>query len=136
MLLHFYNYEVLNGLKRDEDAKTELKRAIRLDPMLIYLSDDFKKARQLTANEHFSEALIVYQGLILDYPTCVPMLIDYANCLALTRDFESAINLYRSVLILDPGNIKASDDLQKVREILRRTKELNRPKASVLGNEL
>ncbi len=135
-LIHFKKYEVLNSLKREEEAKTELKRAVRLDSTLIYLLDDFKKARQLTASDHLSEALVVYQGLILDYPTCVPMLIDYANCLALSQDYESAINLYRSVLVLDPGNVKASDDLQKVQEITLRAQELNRPKANVLGSEL
>jgi tetratricopeptide (TPR) repeat protein len=135
-LVHFKKYEVLNALKQTEEARTELRRAVRLDPMLIYLLDDFKKARQLTASGQLSEALVVYQGLILDYPTCVPMLIDYANCLALSRDYESAINLYRNVLALDPGNSKAFDDLEKVREIVRRAQELNRPKAGVLGSEL
>jgi O-antigen ligase/tetratricopeptide (TPR) repeat protein len=135
-LLHFKKYEALSALKREDEAKIELKRAVRLDPMLIYLLDDFKKARKLTAGDHLSEALIVYQGLFLDYPTCVPMLIDYANCVALCHDYESAINLYRNVLVLDPGNIKAADDLQKVREILQRAEELKRPKASVLGSEL
>jgi O-antigen ligase len=135
-LLHFKKYEVLNALKQTDAAKAELRRAVRLDPMLIYLLDDFKKARQLTAGSQLSEALIVYQGLILDYPTCVPMLIDYANCLALSQDYESAINLYRNVLALDPGNSKAADDLEKVREIVRRAQELNRPKTGVLGNEI
>jgi tetratricopeptide (TPR) repeat protein/O-antigen ligase len=135
-LLHFKKYEILEALKRDEEAKAELKRAVRLDPMLIYLLDDFKKARQLTAGQQFSEALIVYQGLFLDYPTCVPMLINYANCLALSHDYESAINLYRSVLVLDPENSKASDDLMKVQEIERKMKESRHPKASVLGSEL
>jgi O-antigen ligase/tetratricopeptide (TPR) repeat protein len=135
-LIHFKKYEIFRALKRDEEAKTELNRAVSLDPMLIYLLDDFKKARQLTADRQISEALIVYQGLFLDYPTCVPMLIDYANCLALSHDYESAINLYRSVLVLDPGNSKASDDLIKVQAIERKVEDSKHPKAGVLGNEL
>jgi tetratricopeptide (TPR) repeat protein len=135
-LLHFKKYEIFRALNRNEEAKTELRRAVSLDPMLIYLLDDFKKARQLTAERQISEALIVYQGLFLDYPTCVPMLIDYANCLALSHDYESAINLYRSVLVLDPGNSKASDDLGKVQEISRKVEESKHPKASMLGSEL
>ncbi len=135
-LLHFKKYEVLTALKRNEEAKAELKRAVRLDPMLIYLLDDFKRARQLTAAGRLTEALIVYQGLFLDYPTCVPMLIDYANCFALSQDYESAINLYWSALALDPENDKAFDDLQKVQAIVKRAEKLRRPQAGVLGNEL
>jgi O-antigen ligase len=136
-LLHFKKYEIFGALKRDEDAKAELRRAVSLDSMLIYLLDDFKKARQLTDSRQISEALIIYQGLFLDYPTCVPMLIDYANCLALSHDYESAVNLYRSALALDPGNSKASDDLMKVQEIGRKKiEDSKKPKASVLGSEL
>ena len=133
VLLHFKKYEVLSQLNRLEEAKTELKRAVSLDPMLIFLLDDFKKARDLTSEGKFSMAFVLYQNLYLDYPTCVPMIIDYANCFALTHDYVSAINLYRHALELDPGNVKALYDLRKVYEA---QKKVGDSKRNVFGHEL
>lgn len=123
--LHFKKYEILRSLNRSEEMEAELKRAVRLDPNLIYLTDDFKKARELTYAQKYSMAFIVYQNLILDYPTCVPMLVDYANCLALAHDYPSAINLYHRVLELDPDNSKASNNLQKVSDAQKKAIRLN-----------
>jgi tetratricopeptide (TPR) repeat protein len=135
-LIHLKKYEVLNQLKRIEEAKPELKRAVQLDPMLIYLSKDFEKARSLASARHFSEALIIYQNLYFDYPTCVPMLIDYANCFAMGGDYNSAFNLYQHVLDLDPANPKALHDLQIIQEVRDRARQPQSPKANILGSEL
>ena len=53
------------------------------------------------------------------------MLVDYANCLALAHDYESALNLYRRVLELDPGNTKAFNNLRKVSEAQKKALRLN-----------
>jgi O-antigen ligase len=125
-LIHLKKYEILTASNHPVEAAAELKRAIRLDPMLIYLSPEFRRARDLTAQRHFSEAFIVYQNLFFDYPTCVPLMIDYANCFALTHDYVSAINLYRRVLELDPGNTKAANDLRKVTEVAQKAPKSSR----------
>ncbi|HJT25341.1 MAG TPA: tetratricopeptide repeat protein, partial [bacterium] len=82
------------------------------------------------------QALIVYQNLYFDYPTCVPMIISFANCMAMAGDLNSAIKLYQQVLQLDPGNTKARDNLQKVWTTLKHSKETGNPKANMLGSEL
>ena len=124
LVIHFKKYQALRELNRLDEAKVELKRAIRLDPMLIYLLDDFGKARDLIAGGEYSTAFVIYQNLFFDYPTCVPLLISYANLYAMTRDYSSAINLYRRILDLDPGNAKATEDLRKVWEIDQKEKKL------------
>jgi tetratricopeptide (TPR) repeat protein len=134
-LLHYEKYEALRGLGRVDEAAAEMERAVRLDPGLVYLLDDFKKAKELTAAGRYSQALIVYQNLFLDYPTCVPLLVSFANCLALGHDFVSAVNLYRKVLDLDPGNPKALSDLAKVREVMRRENQV-KTRGNILGGEL
>ncbi len=123
LLIHFKKYEILNQTGHPEEAKVELKRAIQLDPMLIYLLDDFKKARELTSGNRFSEAFIIYRNLYFDYPTCVPMMIDYANGLALAHDYPSAINLYHRVLELDPENNKTLNDLRKVSDVAKKVQD-------------
>jgi tetratricopeptide (TPR) repeat protein len=135
-LIHYQKYEVLLRLNHQEEAEAELKRAVRLDPMLVYLLDDFKKARSLTSAGHLEEALIIYQNLYFDYPTCVPMMIDYANCLAIAGSCQSAVKLYQQALEFDPGNTKAMNNLQKVWNVLRLSKGLGTPKANILGREL
>lgn len=135
-LIHYQKYEVFLRLNREEDAAVELKRAVRLDPMLVYLLEDFKKARTLAGKGYLGEALIIYQNLYFDYPTCVPMMIDYANCFALAGSCQSAVELYQQALQFDPGNIKAVHNLQKVWNVLRLSKETGNPKANILGAEL
>jgi tetratricopeptide (TPR) repeat protein len=134
-LLHYEKYEALRGLGRPEEAAAEMKQAVRLDPGLVYLLDDFKKAKALAGEGRTSQALMVYQNLFLDYPTCVPLLVSFANCLAMGRDFASAVNLYRKALDLDPGNAKALEDLAKVRELMRRENQAG-TRGNVLGGEL
>lgn len=135
-LIHYQKYEALLRLNRDEEAKAELRRAVRLDPILIYLLDDFKKARTLASTGHLEEALIIYQNLYFDYPTCVPMMIDYANCFTMAGSCQSAIDLYQQALQFDPGNNKAEHNLQKVWNVLRLSKETGHPKMNILGAEL
>lgn len=135
-LIHYQMYEALLRLGSEEEAKEELKRAVRLDPTLVYLLDDFKKARNLTSKRQFEEALIIYQNLYFDYPTCVPMIVSFGNCMAIAGDLNSAIKLYQRALQLDPGNDKALDNLQKVWSVLKQTKESGNPKAHVIGAEL
>ncbi len=135
-LLHFKKYEVLRGLKRDAEAKAELKRAVHLDPMLVFLLDDFKKARELVERGQYSQAFVIYQNLTFDYPACVPMLIAYANCFALTGDYPSAINLYRKVLDLDPGNEKASQNLGALRKALDESARNHSLRQNLLGSEM
>jgi tetratricopeptide (TPR) repeat protein len=135
-LVHYQKYETLLRLNREAEAKDELKRAVRLDPMLVYLLDDFKKARILAGSGQLEQALIIYQNLYFDYPTCVPMMIDYANCFAMAGNLPSAINLYQQTLAFDPGNLKALHNLQKVWDVLRRSKQMGNSKANVLGAEL
>ena len=134
--VHFQKYKVLRQLNRAAEAGMELKLAVKFDPTLIYLLEDFNKARALAGNRKFSEAMMVYQNLAFDYPTCVPLLISYANCYALSGDLESATNLYRYCLKLDPGNPKALHDLEKVGEALSRQRRIKHPNANAIGGEL
>ena len=135
-LVHYQMYEALLRLGREAEAKDELKRAVRLDPTLVYLLDDFKKARSLVGKGQLEEALIIYQNLYFDYPTCVPMIISFANCMAIAGDLSSAIKLYQQALQLDPGNTKALDNLEKVWAALKKARETSNPKSHVLGAEL
>ncbi len=136
VLIHFKKYEVLSRLNRPEEAKIELKRAVLLDPMLVFLLDDFKKARELVSAGHYSEAFVIYQNLFFDYPACVPMITAYANCFALTRDYSSAINLYRKALELDPGNEKVLYDLAAVRKIQAAVNQNQGLRNGILGREI
>ncbi len=135
-LIHFQKYEVLLRLNRVVEAKEELRRAARLDPILVYLLDDFKKARSLASSGHLSGALMIYQNLYFDYPTCVPMIIDYANCFAMAGDYESAVHLYQQALRFDPENTKALYDLPKVQGAENRAAGAGKSKAYILGKEL
>ena len=134
--VHFQKYKVLGQLKRMEDAQAELRLAVKVDPTLIYLLEDFKKARSLASDRRFAEAMMVYQNLAFDYPTCVPLLISYANCDAMSGNPEAAMNLYRYSLKLDPGNPKALYDLQKLGDVVSRRRQINHPKSNVIGSEL
>ena len=134
VLIHFKKYEVLRALNRGEEAKSELKLAVHLDPTLVFLLDDFKRARDLASARRFSEAFVIYQNLYLDYPACVPMLIAYANCYATTGDYTSAINLYRRVLVLDPENEKALYDFKAVRKALEDRYRSQSLRESLRGN--
>ena len=136
VLIHFKKYEVLSRLNRPEEAKIELKRAVLLDPMLVFLLDYFKKARELVSAGHYSEAFVIYQNLFFDYPACVPMITAYANCFALTRDYSSAINLYRKALELDPGNEKVLYDLDAVRKIQAAVNQNQSLRNGILGSEI
>lgn len=135
-LLHYQKYEVLLRMGKTAEAEDELKRAVRSDPMLVYLLDDFKKARGLVVSGHLEEALIVYQNLYFDYPTCVPMMICYANCFAMAGNLKSAVTLYQRVLQLDPQNEKVQRNLEKVLEAWKRSKVAGNPTVDRLGSEL
>lgn len=102
--VHFDKGQILRRLGRNEESKAEMKRAIQLDPLLIFLWDDFKEARRLSTARKFAAALPLYQKMVLDYPNCVPLLTDYARCLLMTQRFPEAIGVYQKVRELDPGN--------------------------------
>jgi len=135
-LIHYQKYGALLRMGKETEAKEELKHAIRSDPMLVYLLDDYKKARGLAESGHLEEALIIYQNLYFDYPTCVPMMVSFANCFAMAGNFRSAIDLYQQALQLDPQNDKARNNLEKVMEAWKRSKQTGDQKANVLGGEL
>ena len=104
--------------------------------MLIYLLDDFNRARGLAIQGQYLESLVIYQNLYFDYPTCVPMLINYANCFALDGQYGSAINLYNQAIELDPGNPKILFDRAQVAEAIRKGNSVHNSKTNLLGGEL
>ncbi len=135
-LIHYQKYQTLLRLGKDAEAKDELKRAVRSDPMLVYLLDNFKRARTLAGSGQLEEALIIYQNLYFDYPTCVPMMVNFANCFAMAGNLKSAIHLYQEILLLDPQNDKALHNLQKVVEAWKRSNEAGNSEPNLLGSEL
>lgn len=113
-LLHFKKYQVLRQLGREPEAEGEFKRAVQLDPTVVYLLPEFQAARRLAATRKYSQALIIYQKLVLDYPTCVPALVDEANCLLMSRELTPALEVYRQVLRLDPDNPDVPQNLKRI----------------------
>jgi tetratricopeptide (TPR) repeat protein len=104
----------LNRLNRLQESNAEMKKAVQLDPGLIIQLTDYKKARQLADVRRFKEALVIYRKLVLDYPTCVPALVDYANCLVMVKKISEAVSVYQRVLVLDPTNNEALNNLKAI----------------------
>ena len=114
VLVHFKKARVLKGLGHLDEAKAEMKRALQLDPLLVFQLDEYQTAQKLVASKKYSEAIAVYQRLLLDYPTCVPALINEANCLVMLKRKPEAADLYRQVLKLDPDSPEARTDLKAI----------------------
>ncbi len=114
VLLHFKKAQVLEKLNRQEDASAEMKRAVSLDPVLIFKLPEYQSARKLADQKKYSEALAIYQKLVLDYPTCVPALVDDANCLVMSGRAQDAVGLYKRVLDLDPENKETLANLKSI----------------------
>lgn len=119
VLVHFKRAEALERLGRGEDSRNEMKKAIRLDPALIFQLEDYKKARALADSKKFNDALVIYQKLVFDYPTCVPALVDYGNCLVMTRKYPDADVYYKRALGLDPGNQEALKNSRQLEAVQR-----------------
>ncbi len=114
VLLHYKKADVLEKLNRLDEASAEMKRAVSLDPVLVFRLPEYQKARKLADLKKYPDALPVYQKLVLDYPTCVPTLVDEANCLVMSRRAPEAAGLYKRVLDLDPENKEALANLKSL----------------------
>jgi O-antigen ligase len=110
--VHFKEAQALQKLGRMDESAFEMKKAIGLDPLLVYGLEPYQAARRLADGKQFEDAITIYQKLVLDYPTCVPVLVDYANCLVMLKRGPEAVGLYQKALKLDPENPEASADLK------------------------
>ena len=110
--VHFAKARVLKTEGRSDESEAEMKRAIQLDPLLVLQLEDYRTARKWIDDKKFKEAIAVYQKLLLDYPTCVPVLVDEAKCLATLERRDEAMALYREVLKLDPDDPEAAAQLK------------------------
>src|SRR5579859_1769794 len=115
VLLHFKKAEVLGQLKLMDKCKTEMRRAVQLDPALAVHLDEFKRAKKLADGGNYSKAVGVYQRLFFDYPTCVPIIVDYANCQVMLKEYPDAVTLYALALGFDPDCKEAADNLEKIK---------------------
>ena len=114
VLLHFKRARLLEGLGRKEESLSEMRKAVALDPPLVFQQAEYQRARQLAEEKRWRDALVVYQKLLLDYPDCVPVLVDDANCRVMLRDFPEAVADYQRALSLDPGNEAARHNLEGI----------------------
>lgn len=110
--LHFKESQALQKMGRTDEAASEVKKAVALDPMIVYRLEPYQTARRLADGKRFGDAITIYQTLVLDYPSCVPVLVDYANCLVMLKRLPEAIGLYRKALELDPDNPEAAANLK------------------------
>jgi tetratricopeptide (TPR) repeat protein len=117
VLNHFKKAIVLEKLGRAQDAAEEMKRAIALDPRLAFQLPSYHEARDKAGKRDFKGALVIYQRLVFDYPTCVPALVDEANCLFLLGRQAEAEAAYREALQLDPDNPEAKQNLQQLFQV-------------------
>ncbi|HEY5038246.1 MAG TPA: tetratricopeptide repeat protein, partial [bacterium] len=117
VLIHFKKAQVLDRLGKPEESKKEMKRAISLDPQLIFQVGEFKKAGQLAAAGKFTDAFDIYQKMVFDYPTCVPLLVDEGSCWVRLKKYRPAIAVYKTALGLDPQNQEAHQNLAAVQNL-------------------
>ncbi len=111
VLVHFKKSKTLERLGRASEADAEMKRAIALDPQLIFQLQAYSEARDKVGRKDYSGALVIYQKLVFDYPTCVPALVDEANCLFLLGHKAESKAMYQRTLQLDPDNAQAKQNL-------------------------
>ena len=114
VLVHFKKAQVLRNLGRTSDSEMEMKRAIALDPQVVGQLPEYQEARTRVNEKHYQDALMIYQKLVFDYPTCVPALVDEANCLFLLGKKSEAHSVYQQALRLDPENDQAKQNLQQL----------------------
>ncbi|MGH7739901.1 MAG: O-antigen ligase family protein, partial [bacterium] len=120
VLVHFKKAEALKRLNRLPEAQSEMDQAVRLDPVLIFQDSTFVRAQNWTGKKRYREALALYQKLLFDYPACVPLLLNTANTLVERGKGQSALELYRRVLVYDPGNSDALSNAAAVRTSMGR----------------
>jgi len=117
VLVHFKKAKALESLGKVPEAEAEMKRAIALDPRLIFQNLEYAKARDKVKLSDYPGALMIYQKLVFDYPTCVPALVDEGNCLFLLEHQAEAEKAYREALRLDPDNPEAKQNLLQLLQI-------------------
>jgi tetratricopeptide (TPR) repeat protein len=117
LLVHLKKAEAFTQLNRLSEAQLEMTQAVRLDPVLIFQDQDFKRAEGMTAKREYKEALPLYQKLLFDYPACVPLLLNTANTMVECGQTASALDLYRQVLVYDPGDSDALSNIAFVQKI-------------------
>ncbi len=111
VLVHFKKAQVLDRLGLSQESATEMKRALQLNPRLVEQLPAYDEAHDKVEKKDDSGALVIYQKLVFDYPTCVPALVDEANCLFLLGRKSEAQATYQAVLQLDPFNAQAKQNL-------------------------
>jgi O-antigen ligase len=102
LLVHFKKAQVLERL------------ALSLNPRLVEQLPAYNEAHDKVGKKDYSGALVIYQKLVFDYPTCIPALVDAANCLFLLGRKSDAQATYQAVLQLDPYNTQAKLNLSQL----------------------
>ncbi len=121
LLVHYKKAQALqNDLGRSTTEDVEMKRAIQLDPKLVFQLPEYSNARDKVGRKDYRGALMIYQKLVLDYPTCVPALVDEGNCLFLLGRQEEAESAYRGAIQLDPENPEAKQNLLQLLQIQKK----------------
>jgi tetratricopeptide (TPR) repeat protein len=94
-----------------------MKKALSLNPILVEQLPTYDEAHDKVGNKDYTGALVIYQKLVFDYPTCVPALVDEADCLFLLGRKSEAQATYQAVLRLDPYNAQAKQNLSQLLQI-------------------
>lgn len=78
---------------------------VSLSPVATAASEE--DAADAVRREDFGAAAAVYEQLVHDYPTSVPLRLELADALKRNRQFERAVSEYKHVLKLQPDNVDA-----------------------------